>query len=95
MEDDDSYPLYVGLTRPSMTLGVTTTGVGLNMMVCSCVFIGMNSLWALLPAVPIHGIMWLICKYEPRQFELLYSWAMTQGQARTRYFWGGGSTYAP
>ena len=65
-----SDPLFQGMTRPAMLAGVTYSGVILNLMLVITPFVMLNSLWPLLAAIPIHGVMWLVCKWDPRFFDL-------------------------
>ncbi len=48
----------------------------------------------MLAALPIHGIMWLVCRLDPRFFDLLLVWLQTGANARHRHLWKG-STYRP
>ena len=38
--------------------------------------------------------MWLVCKGDPRFFDLVMVWLQTSANARHRYIWKG-STYRP
>ena len=89
-----SDPLFQGMTRPAMLAGVTYSGVILNMMVVITPFVMLNSLWPLLAAIPIHGVMWVVCRWDPRFFDLVMVWLQTSASARHRYIWKG-STYRP
>ena len=89
-----SDPLFQGMTRPAMLAGVTYSGVILNMMLVITPFVMLNRLWPLLAAIPIHGVMWLVCRWDPRFFDLVMVWLQTSANARHRYIWKG-STYRP
>ena len=89
-----SDPLFQGMTRPAMLAGVTYSGVILNLMLVITPFVMLNRLWPLLAAIPIHGAMWLVCKWDPRFFDLVMVWMQTSANARHRYIWKG-STYRP
>lgn len=73
--------LIVGMTRPPMKWGVTYAGLLLNVMLTTETFILTKNLAWLLAFIPIHGILYLVCMYEPRFFELLRLWGMTRGMA--------------
>ena len=64
-------PLFVGITRPAMALGVTYGAVIANGMVTVELFLLTRNLLALVVCLPIHGILWVLCAVEPRFFELL------------------------
>ena len=71
-------PLFVGVTRPAMALGVTYGAALANGMLTVEVFLLTRNLLALLVCLPIHGILWILCAVEPRFFELLLLHARTR-----------------
>jgi type IV secretion system protein VirB3 len=90
-------PLFVGMTRPPMLFGVTYAAMIVNLVATAEAFIVTKDLAWLLAFVPIHGLLWLVCLYEPRFFDLLQLWGRTRGMA-----WLGGnvrhwraSSYSP
>lgn len=90
-------PVFLGLTRPPMLLGVTYIGLLLNVVITMEVFITTKNLLWLLAFAPIHGLMWILCLYEPRIFELLQLWGRTRGLnllAGNKRHWHAGS-YSP
>jgi type IV secretion system protein VirB3 len=90
-------PLFVGLTRPSMLFGVTYSAMIVNVIVTMETFIVTRNLLWLLAFVPIHGVLYLVCLYEPRFFDLVQLWGRTRGIALTRgnvRFWQA-SSYSP
>lgn len=90
-------PLFVGMTRPSMVCGVTYSAMMFNIVVTTEAFIVTSNLAWLLAFMPIHGLLYLVCLYEPRFFELLRLWgrtrlpAMLMGNLR---YWHA-SSYSP
>jgi type IV secretion system protein VirB3 len=67
-----SDPLFLGLTRPSMLLGVTYTYAALNGLVSLMAFVITNNFMYLLVMMPIlHCIAYLICLKEPLTLEIL------------------------
>jgi type IV secretion system protein VirB3 len=89
-------PLFVGATRPAMALGVTYSALLINFVVTAEMFLMTKNLLWLLGCVPIHGMFWLVCKNEPRFFDLLALWGKTRGPglfANVR-FWKANS-YSP
>lgn len=67
-------PLFVGLTRPTMIWGVTYSAMLLNLMLTMETFIVTKNLIWLVAFLPLHGIFYLVCMYEPRFFDLLQLW---------------------
>ena len=74
-------PLFVGLTRPPMLLGVTYSAMILNVVMTMETFIVTKNLLWLLSFIPIHGLLVLVCLYEPHFFDLVQLWAKTRGIA--------------
>lgn len=64
-------PLFVGLTRPPMRLGVTYTALMVNALVTMEAFLVTKNALTLLLCVPVHAVCWLLCLKDPRIFELL------------------------
>lgn len=87
-------PVFVAMTRPAMLFGVTYSGIILNLTMVSVFFITSDDFWPFVWGVPIHGVMGLLCRWEPRYFDILKVWANTNGQARSRFYWKG-SSYRP
>ncbi|WGT63701.1 type IV secretion system protein VirB3 [Variovorax paradoxus] len=71
-------PLFIGMTRPSMVWGVTYSAMMFNILVTTESFIVTKNLAWLLAFVPIHGMLYLVCLYEPRFFDLLQLWGRTR-----------------
>jgi len=66
-----SDPLFQGLTRPTMIMGVSYMYFVINAAMSMIVFINTQSFMALFVAAPIvHMIGYLICLKEPRAIEL-------------------------
>lgn len=65
-------PLFQGLTRPVMVLGVSYLYFVLNAMITMVTYINTQNFDYLLIVGPaVHGIGYLICLKEPRAMELL------------------------
>ncbi len=71
--------LFVALTRPQMFAGVTYSYFVINMIVSAELFLIIRSIWALLPALLVHGMGMLICLREPRFVDL---WLVRLRQCR-------------
>jgi type IV secretion system protein VirB3 len=71
--------LFVGATRPAMRWGVTYSALLLNGVATAELFLLTRNLLWLLVCIPIHSIFWLVCKNEPRFFDLLLLWGKTRG----------------
>lgn len=89
-------PLFVGATRPAMTLGVTYSALLINGVATAEMFLLTKNLLWILVCVPIHGMFWLVCKSEPRFFDLLLLWGRTRGPGLLGNvrFWKA-NTYSP
>ena len=70
--------LFVGMTRPSMVWGVTYSAMMVNVVITTESFIVTKNLVWLLAFLPIHGVLYLVCLYEPRFFDLLQLWGRTR-----------------
>lgn len=67
-----SDPLFQGLTRPTMILGVSYMFFVLNAAICLITFINTQNFFYILVMMPtIHAIGFSICKKEPRALEML------------------------
>ncbi len=66
-----SDPLFQGLTRPTMILGVSYMYFVINAVISMITFINMQNFMVLLFVAPsVHLIGYLICLKEPRAIEL-------------------------
>jgi len=86
--------LFVGLTRPSMLFGVTYSAMLINVVLTMETFIVTKNLLWLASFIPIHGLFYLVCLYEPRFFDLFQLWGRTRGIALIAgnvYFWRANS----
>src|SRR5580765_2944347 len=70
--------LFVGMTRPSMVWGVSYSAMMFNVVITMESFIVTKNLAWLLAFLPVHGVLYLVCLYEPRFFDLLQLWARTR-----------------
>jgi type IV secretion system protein VirB3 len=73
--------LFVGVTRPTMLFGVTYSAMIINVMLTMEAFILTKNMAWLLAFLPIHGLFYVVCLYEPRFFDLLSLWLRTRGIA--------------
>lgn len=70
-------PLFLGLARPTMILGVSYMYFVLNAMTTMLIFINTKSFLAFLYGLVIHGFGFLLCMREPRAVEL---WVLKLGK---------------
>lgn len=89
-------PLFVGVTRPAMAMGVTYAALLVNALVTIEAFLLTRNLLWLAVCLPIHALFWLLCATEPRFFDLVLLWGRTRGPAivGTLPFWRA-SSYSP
>jgi type IV secretion system protein VirB3 len=91
-----SDPLFQGLTRPTMIMGVSYMYFVLNAAVCMILFINLQSFKILLMVAPtIHFIGYIICVKEPRAIELLIVKASKGYKCLNRGFHGYTNSYDP
>ncbi|MDX2082874.1 MAG: VirB3 family type IV secretion system protein [Rickettsiales bacterium] len=89
-----SDPLFLGLTRPSMILGVSYTFAALNGMVSLLAFVITNKFFYLLILLPsTHMMAWFICLKEPRALELLIAKNSKCNVCANRFYHGGTNSY--
>jgi type IV secretion system protein VirB3 len=87
-------PLFLGLTRPPMLLGVSYTFAALNGIISLLAFVITSSFFYLLVLLPgIHAIGWFICLKEPRAIELLIAKSSKCSICRNRGAHGGTNSY--
>jgi type IV secretion system protein VirB3 len=72
-------PLFAGVTRPAMAMGVTYSALLINGMTTVELFLLTKNLLWMGVCIPIHGIFWLVCKNDARFFDLLFLWGRTRG----------------
>ena len=87
-------PLFMGLTRPPMLLGVSYTFAALNGIISLLAFVITENfiyLFVLLPGV--HAFGWFICLKEPRAVELMIVRFSKCNICRNRSSYGGVNSY--
>ncbi|MEM7284458.1 MAG: type IV secretion system protein VirB3 [Pseudomonadota bacterium] len=84
-------PLFLGMTRPPMALGVTYTFLVVNGVSSTIAFLGLNSLWAWLMALPIHALGVMACLKDPRFFDLWRVFLTKTPRNRTFGYWRSNS----
>lgn len=63
-------PLFQGLARPTMIMGVSYKYFTLNAMLTTLLYINTKSFWAPLVGIVFHLFGFLLCMREPRSVEL-------------------------
>ncbi len=87
-------PLFLGLTRPPLLLGVSYTFAALNGIISLLAFVITSKFFYLLVLLPgIHLIGWFICVKEPRAIELLIAKTSKCSICRNRMYYGGTNSY--
>lgn len=84
-------PLFIGLTRPTMILGVSMQFAMLNMMVSVGAFIQTSGIGIVLIALSVHLVGYLLCFKEPRFMELYLNKGSKCNQCSNRSFYGANS----
>lgn len=87
-------PLFLGLTRPSMLLGVTYKYAALNALGSLLAFVVTANFIYLLILMPLlHLIAYLICLKEPLMIELLMTRTQKCNRCPNRGYHGGTNSY--
>ena len=87
-------PVFLGMTRPPMALGVTFSSFVLNVVATTIAFLATSDLRAFLLFFPVHGLAYLLCLRDPRIFDLLFVRAAKTPPIPNAGFWRAKS-YAP
>jgi type IV secretion system protein VirB3 len=87
-ESLDIHPIFGALTRPAMKGGVTLGYHGLNIMVSMTALIALGSPLYLLMYLPIHAFGWLVCRDEPRYFEMVFNRLKNIPNSPNQFIWG-------
>jgi len=87
-------PLFQGLARPPMILGVSYMYFVLNAILCLVAFIQSSNFIVLLFVAPtVHGIGYLLCLKEPRAIELMILRSTTGTKCLNRAYHGYTNSY--
>lgn len=65
-------PLVVGVTRPLMMFGVTYSYFVIEGMAATVLFLMGNNLLYLLIVLPLHLLGVVLCKWDPRFFDIAF-----------------------
>jgi type IV secretion system protein VirB3 len=86
--------LFMGLTRPSMILGVTYVYAALNALGSVMAFIITSNFVYLLVLMPtLHGIAYIICLKEPLMIEIVLMKTGNFSKCLNKGFHGGINSY--
>lgn len=86
--------LFLGLTRPSMILGVTYVFAGMNALASLMLFVMTSNFVYLLVILPtLHGIAYLICLKEPLTLEMLIMKTSNFTKCKNKSFYEGTNSY--
>ncbi|MDR3290024.1 MAG: VirB3 family type IV secretion system protein [Rickettsiales bacterium] len=89
-----SDPLFLGLTRPSMILGVTYVFAGMELLSSMALFVMTSNFIYLLVMLPtLHGIAYIICMKEPLMLEMVIMKTSNFSKCRNRSFYSGTNSY--
>ena len=84
-------PLFVGLTRPTLIFGVSTSFAMVNMMVSIVYFIQTSSFMIVPIAGAIHLVGYILCFKEPRFMEIYLNTLSKCNQCKNRSYYGANS----
>jgi type IV secretion system protein VirB3 len=84
-------PLFVGLTRPPMKLGVTQSFFVINTIGCAMLFLATKSFLVLFVGGPLfHALGVLMCLKDPRVFDIAFI-KLKCMKSRNRQLWRANS----
>ncbi|MDR0423396.1 MAG: VirB3 family type IV secretion system protein [Rickettsiales bacterium] len=87
-------PLFLGLTRPAMILGVTYVFAGVEMLASMAAFVATSNFIFLFVMLPtLHGIAYMICLKEPLSLEMLIMKTSNFMRCRNKTFYDGTNSY--
>ena len=84
-------PLFLGLTRPALMLGVSYPFIVLNGLGCMLYFVLSGDVKSLLAMPFLHGIAYMICLKEPLAIELIMVKGAKCSKCRNKSFYGANS----
>ena len=84
-------PLFVGLTRPATAFGIPYEAFVAEFVLVAIVFLAVGDVFYLSLALPLHGVLYLVCGHNHAAFGSLRAWSMTRGRCANAGFWGSAS----
>ena len=81
------HPIYAGMTRPPMFLGITLDYLMLTTFLTVVGFMLTNSAEFLVLYIPLHLIGWIGCKFDPNFFRVLMKKTICNA-VPNKVFWG-------
>jgi type IV secretion system protein VirB3 len=89
-----SDPLFQGLTRPTMILGVSYMFFVINAVICLISFVNTQSFTILFIVAPsLHTVGYLICLKEPRAIEMFIVKVKKGFKCLNRVYHGNTNSY--
>ncbi len=89
----ESDPLFIGLTRRPMFLGVSFMFAGLNGIVCILTFINTKSFVVIFLMIALHMLAYIICFKEPLFMELWLNKSGKFNKCSNKIYYGANSYY--
>lgn len=87
-------PLFLGLTRPPLLMGVSYTFAALNGIVSLLAFVITSKFFYLFIMLPgVHMLGLVICLKEPRAVELFIAKFSKCNICRNKFYHGGTNSY--
>jgi len=81
------HPIFAGMTRPPMFLGITVDYLMATVLATLMIFMTFNSAKCLLMYIPLHIFGWIGCKIDPNFFRVLMKKPNKFGMTNKR-IWG-------
>lgn len=92
-EEISVHPIFAGMTRPPMFLGITIDYLMVTMLITVVCFMMSNSAKFLVMYIPLHMIGWIGCQFDPNFFRVMMKRIMCPNVAN-KHLWGSQS-YEP
>lgn len=86
-----SDPLFVGLTRVPVVMGVPYAAFIVEVMVAGLINIIVGNPLYMLLVLPIHAVLYLVSIKDPGVFAEIAVWFKTNGRCLNKGFWGAAS----
>jgi len=84
-------PVYLGLTRPPLVVGLPYSYVLFSITVTMLTLMGLQHPGAIALFLPLYGFGRGVCHYDIRQFSIIGRWIILRFSCMNGFFWGGNS----
>ena len=86
--------LFLGLTRPTFILGVTTHYFVVNVFLALFLYILFHTFYIILGSLIVHGIGYIICKIDPFYLNIISNYIIKVKLIHIDYYKYKGKSYS-